>query len=52
MNSPKIRFKGYTEDWEQRKLDDVTVKIGSGKTPSEGKMLMLMQEFHLSDRRM
>ena len=22
MNSPKIRFKGYTEDWEQRKLDD------------------------------
>lgn len=36
MNSPKIRFKGYTEDWEQRKLDDVTVKIGSGKTPSGG----------------
>ena len=37
MNSPKIRFKGYTEDWEQRKLGDVTVKIGSGKTPSGGK---------------
>ena len=36
MNSPKIRFKGYTEDWEQRKLDDVTVKIGGGKTPSGG----------------
>ena len=53
MNSPKIRFKGYTEDWEQRKLDDVTVKIGSGKDPfGKGKMLMLMQEFHLSDRRM
>ncbi len=36
MNSPKIRFKGYTEDWEQCKLDDLTVKIGSGKTPSGG----------------
>ncbi len=37
MNSPKIRFKGYTEDWEQRKLGDITVKIGSGKTPLGGK---------------
>ena len=23
MSKPKIRFKGYEEDWEQRKLDDV-----------------------------
>ena len=23
MKKPKIRFKGYQEDWEQRKLDDV-----------------------------
>ena len=23
MNSPKIRFKGYTEDWEQRKLGEI-----------------------------
>lgn len=23
MAKPKIRFKGYTDDWEQRKLDDV-----------------------------
>ena len=23
MGKPKIRFKGYTEDWEQRKLGDV-----------------------------
>ena len=37
MGKPKIRFKGYTEDWEQRKLGDITVKIGSGKTPSGGK---------------
>ena len=23
MAKPKIRFKGYQEDWEQRKLGDV-----------------------------
>lgn len=23
MSKPKIRFKGYEEDWEQRKLDDL-----------------------------
>lgn len=23
MGKPKIRFKGYTEDWEQRKLGNV-----------------------------
>jgi len=37
MGKPKIRFEGYSEDWEQRKLGDITVKIGSGKTPSGGK---------------
>ena len=24
MGKPKIRFKGYTDDWEQRKLGDWT----------------------------
>ena len=29
-NKPRIRFKGFTEDWEQRKLGDVTnIKTGS-----------------------
>lgn len=37
MAKPTIRFKGYTEDWEQRKLGNITVKIGSGKTPLGGK---------------
>ena len=23
MNKPSVRFKGYTDDWEQRKLDDI-----------------------------
>ena len=29
MENPKIRFKGFTKDWEQRKFSDV-VDIGSG----------------------
>ncbi len=33
---PKLRFPGFTEDWEQRKLGEVTLKIGSGKTPHGG----------------
>lgn len=27
MGKPKIRFQGYTEDWEQRKLGDVLVGL-------------------------
>ena len=29
-NEPRIRFKGFTEDWEQRKLSDV-LRVNSGK---------------------
>ena len=31
---PEIRFKGFTEDWEQRKLENLFDKGGSGGTPS------------------
>lgn len=34
-NIPKIRFKGYTEDWEQRKLGD-DIKLVGGATPYKG----------------
>lgn len=27
MGKPKIRFKGYTDDWEQRKLEDVMATV-------------------------
>ena len=30
---PQIRFKGFTDDWEQRKLGDIATIIGGG-TPS------------------
>ena len=32
--TPSIRFKGYTDAWEQRKLSELIVKGGSGGTPS------------------
>lgn len=33
MEKPKIRFKGYQEDWEQRKLGELG-EISTGSTPS------------------
>ena len=33
MNKPQIRFKGFTDPWEQRKLSELG-KIETGNTPS------------------
>ena len=33
MAKPKIRFKGYTNDWEQRKLSEIALQIYGGGTP-------------------
>lgn len=30
MNKPKLRFKGFTEDWEQRKLGDIASDMVAG----------------------
>ena len=33
MENPKIRFKGFTKDWEQRKLGDIgSTVMAAGKT--------------------
>ena len=32
MNTPKIRFKGFEDDWEQRKLGDVAQEFKSGNS--------------------
>ena len=37
MDKPKIRFKGYTEAWEQRKLGEVLDDMYNGQTPSRNK---------------
>jgi type I restriction enzyme S subunit len=42
-NVPEIRFKGYTDAWEQRKLGEVSTKIGSGKTPKGGSAVYLQE---------
>lgn len=31
-NTPNIRFKGFTDDWEQRKLSDVVDFVDTGKS--------------------
>ena len=33
MNIPNIRFKGFVESWEQRKLGEVSEKVIGGGTP-------------------
>ena len=30
MGKPKIRFRGYTDDWEQRKVSDIAEIVGGG----------------------
>ena len=34
-NKPRIRFKGFTEDWEQRKLNDFGIATGGTSLESE-----------------
>lgn len=38
MNTPKIRFKGFEDDWEQRKLDTVA-KFSKGSGYSKGDLI-------------
>ena len=33
---PEIRFPEFEDDWKQSELGDITIKIGSGKTPRGG----------------
>ena len=35
-NTPNIRFKGFTDDWEQRKLEDVVEFLDTIRKPLEG----------------
>ena len=37
--TPEIRFKGFTDDWEQRKLDDVITRISTGLNPRDNFVL-------------
>lgn len=35
-NIPALRFPEFSEDWDEKKLADVTIKVGSGSTPTGG----------------
>ncbi|CAC6965010.1 TPA: restriction endonuclease subunit S [Staphylococcus aureus] len=35
-NLPELRFPGFEGEWEEKKLGNLTTKIGSGKTPKGG----------------
>lgn len=34
MGKPRIRFKGYTDEWEEKKLEEVSEFITKGATPT------------------
>ncbi|WP_177167634.1 restriction endonuclease subunit S [Nitrosomonas marina] len=36
MNVPKLRFKGFSDDWIKKKIGEITLKVGSGSTPRGG----------------
>lgn len=38
--TPKLRFSGYTDDWEQRKLGDMTVELTEYETLKSGYPLL------------
>ena len=57
MGKPKIRFDGYSEDWEQRKLEDLTKELSDYATMASGLPLLtssrsgLMYQSDFRDRK-
>ena len=41
MNSPKIRFKEFGDDWEQRKLGDIVKEVTRNDPASEAPIMMI-----------
>ena len=35
-NVPNLRFKEFSGGWENKKIGEITIKVGSGKTPKGG----------------
>ncbi len=40
-NVPKLRFKEFGGEWEEKKLGNITTKIGSGNTPLGGEKVYI-----------
>jgi type I restriction enzyme S subunit len=51
-NKPKIRFKGFDEDWEQRKLGDICERVTRKNTNNESDLpLTIASQYGLIDQR-
>ena len=46
MAKPTIRFKGYTDDWEQRKLGDVFKEYSEKVLRMIGNSVSFLNLFH------
>lgn len=52
MNTPKIRFKGFTDAWEQRKLSEICERITRKNRNNESDLpLTIASQFGLIDQR-
>ncbi|MEB3161241.1 MAG: hypothetical protein VKL20_07260 [Synechocystis sp.] len=40
---PEIRFGGFSEEWKEKSLEEITSKIGSGKTPKGGESTYVLE---------
>ena len=50
-NTPKIRFKGFTDDWEQRKLGDIVERVVRKNTNNESSLpLTISAQYGLVDQ--
>lgn len=36
MSAPALRFDGFSDDWIEKKIGEITPKVGSGSTPRGG----------------
>lgn len=45
-NVPELRFPGFEGEWEEKKLGNLTTKIGSGKTPKGGVKTIQTKAYH------
>ena len=39
-NVPNLRFKEFSGGWENKKIGEITIKVGSGKTPKGGMLFI------------
>ena len=51
MGKPEIRFKGYTDEWEQRKLGDLVDRVTRKNQDLVSELWFICPSFTLLDSR-